>query len=98
MKAIPTHFNGTLFRSRLEARWAMFFDELGVSAFYEPWDIGHGYVPDFFLHGFSFNKELIAEIKPITPNNHYIEYLKKVRIPGKSDIFIFVSSYLNNQF
>jgi hypothetical protein len=29
-------YNGYRFRSRLEARWAVFFDELGVAYRYEP--------------------------------------------------------------
>ena len=30
MKAIETEYNGYRFRSRLEARWAVFFDALGI--------------------------------------------------------------------
>ena len=30
IKAIQTEYNGYLFRSRLEARWAVFFDACGV--------------------------------------------------------------------
>lgn len=92
MKAIPTNFNEVLYRSRLEARWAMFFEDIGVETFYEPWDIGGGYVPDFFLHNLFFNGMCIAEIKPMTPNDDYIKYLKSVRIPGKSDFLIFVGN------
>jgi hypothetical protein len=32
---IPTRYNGITFRSRLEARWAVFWDVLGVRYFYE---------------------------------------------------------------
>lgn len=55
MKAIQTKYNGYLFRSRLEARWAVFFDACGVKYEYEPegYDLGNGlfYLPDFLLHG-----------------------------------------------
>lgn len=55
MKAIETVYNGYRFRSRLEARWAVFFDELGLDWEYEPegFDLGDGvyYLPDFLLHG-----------------------------------------------
>lgn len=55
IKAIPTEYNGHLFRSRLEARWAVFFDACGVEWEYEPegYDLGDGvrYLPDFLLHG-----------------------------------------------
>ena len=41
MKAIETEYKGYKFRSRLEARWAIFFDACGVRWEYEP----EGYVP-----------------------------------------------------
>ena len=51
IKAIETIYNGHRFRSRLEARWAVFFDTLGVAYEYEPegFDLGDGlwYLPDF---------------------------------------------------
>lgn len=40
MKAIETRYKGYRFRSRLEARWAVFFDALGLGWQYEP----EGYV------------------------------------------------------
>lgn len=52
MKAIETVYRGTLFRSRLEARWAEFFDHIGVVWQYEPEGYTHGdirYLPDFWL-------------------------------------------------
>jgi len=55
IKAIQTEYNGYLFRSRLEARWAVFFDACGIDYEYEPegFDLGGGlqYLPDFLLHG-----------------------------------------------
>ena len=55
MKSIQTEYKGYLFRSRLEARWAVFFDACGVRWEYEPegYDLGDGiyYLPDFLLHG-----------------------------------------------
>jgi predicted RNA-binding Zn-ribbon protein involved in translation (DUF1610 family) len=51
IKAIETEYNGYLFRSRLEARWAVFFDELGLRYEYEPEGFelpsGAWYLPDF---------------------------------------------------
>jgi hypothetical protein len=49
---IPTQYAGIRFRSRLEARWAVFFDTLGIPWTYEPeaYGDGHkGYTPDFWL-------------------------------------------------
>lgn len=50
IRAIETHYKGYRFRSRLEARWAVFFDAMGLKWEYEP----EGYVtsagpylPDF---------------------------------------------------
>lgn len=36
IKPIETIYNGYRFRSRLEARWAVFLDSLGVKYEYEP--------------------------------------------------------------
>lgn len=50
--AIETHYAGCRFRSRLEARWAVFFDTLGIAWQYEPqgYELPSGrYLPDFFL-------------------------------------------------
>ena len=43
--AIPTEYKGVKFRSRLEAKWAIFFDTLGIEWEYEPqgYEIGTGY-------------------------------------------------------
>jgi hypothetical protein len=51
-RAIETEYKGYLFRSRLEARWAVFFDALGIPYLYEPggFDLsGTWYLPDFYL-------------------------------------------------
>lgn len=53
MKVLETHFEGHVFRSRLEARYAVFLNELGWSWDYEPesfvFDGGIPYLPDFYL-------------------------------------------------
>lgn len=52
MKAIETVYNGYRFRSRLEARWAVFFDVLGIKYEYEKegYDLdGVQYLPDYWL-------------------------------------------------
>lgn len=93
MKPIPTTYEGVQFRSRLEARWAVFFDELKIFFHYEPFEFnrnGLSYTPDFVLHNFFFLDDLsIVEIKPKEPNAEYIEYLKRVRDPEKKDLFVF---------
>ena len=52
IKAIETRYKGYRFRSRLEARWAVFFDALGVKWEYEKegYQLPSGwYLPDFWL-------------------------------------------------
>lgn len=66
MKAIETKYNGYKFRSRLEARWAVFFDEMGIKYEYEPegFEMSDGtkYLPDFYLP----ESDCYIEIKHIT--------------------------------
>lgn len=61
-------FKGVRFRSRLEARWAMFFDRLRVPYQYEPRSFQFGdvwYLPDFYLP----KQQLWVEIKGQTPTD-----------------------------
>jgi hypothetical protein len=66
IKAIDTKYKNHLFRSRLEARYAVYFDELGVDWLYEHegFELGNNerYLPDFYLPKY----HLYAEIKPVT--------------------------------
>lgn len=61
--AIPTEYKGRKYRSRLEARWAAFFDLLGWRHEYEPFDLGK-WSPDFLLTG-RYGATLLVEVKPI---------------------------------
>jgi hypothetical protein len=52
IEVIETTYNGIKYRSRTEARWALFFDKLGWNAEYEPegYDLdGLWYLPDFYV-------------------------------------------------
>ena len=53
IKAIETSYKGYRFRSRLEARWAIVFDALGIKWEYEKegYDLGNKgwYLPDFSI-------------------------------------------------
>jgi len=64
LKPIQTRYKGYLMRSRLEARWAVYFDTLGVEWDYEPegFDLGDAglYLPDFWLK----TVNMWAEVKP----------------------------------
>jgi hypothetical protein len=51
-KPIETYYHGHRFRSRIEARWAVFYDALGIEFQYEPegFALPSGwYLPDFFI-------------------------------------------------
>jgi hypothetical protein len=81
IKAIETRYKGYRFRSRLEARWAVFFDSIGMEWVYEPegFDLGPLglYLPDFFVHGNGHRGPYI-EIKPTRPNENEIHKLISV--------------------
>jgi hypothetical protein len=75
LKAIETRYNGYLFRSRLEARWAVFFDTLGLEYRYESEGFnldGLYYLPDFFLPTVS-QGGCWLEIKPVEPKGEEAE-------------------------
>jgi nucleoside 2-deoxyribosyltransferase len=59
LKPIETVYRGYRFRSRLEARWAVFFDTLAIPWEYERqgFDLGNDgwYLPDFFLPTLDWN-------------------------------------------
>jgi hypothetical protein len=62
IKPIETVYNGYRFRSRLEARWAVFFDAAGIEYQYEleGYKLGNGkwYLPDFYLPKFDAYVEI----------------------------------------
>lgn len=82
IKAIQTEYKGYRFRSRLEARWAVFFDACGVDWEYEPegFDLGNGtyYLPDFLLHGVAGRAagDLYVEVK----GNMTMEDARKIKL------------------
>lgn len=69
VKAIETIYNGYRFRSRLEARWAVLFDALGIRYQYEPegYEVPFikgaplRYLPDFYLPDYG----IFAEVKGV---------------------------------
>lgn len=67
-RPIETRYAGCRFRSRLEARWAVFFDSLGVTWEYEPQGFhvgpeGRPYLPDFRLDRAGGLRPLWVEVK-----------------------------------
>lgn len=76
IKAIETEYKGCKFRSRLEARWAVLFDQLDIRYEYEPTGFEMRnktrYLPDFYLPDF----DLYGEVKP--PRDGILKELEKV--------------------
>jgi hypothetical protein len=76
IRAIETRYRGYRFRSRLEARWAVFFDALGIPWVYEPEGYEYAYdgktyryLPDFYLPNISLRSTgesggLFVKVKP----------------------------------
>lgn len=70
---IPTTYNGVTFKSRLEARWAVFFEQQHIAYLYEyeGYDLGDAgmYLPDFWLPDDGY----YVEIKPSGLPEEYME-------------------------
>ena len=88
IKPIQTHYKGYHFRSRLEARWAVFFDAIGWQWEYEPegFDLGEGdfYLPDFRL--ICAEENLWVEIKAKAPNA--AEKIKAKKLAEQSGVAV----------
>lgn len=89
MQSIDTQYAGRFFRSRLEARWAAFFDVLKTPWLYElegyEFKDGTRYLPDFFLPAL----DAFIEIKPIRPLPAEIEKCRWLaEITGKT-VYLF---------
>jgi hypothetical protein len=78
IKCKPTIYKNNKYRSRLEARWAAFFDLIGWRYDYEPFDY-NGWTPDFIIYG---NNNVLIEIKPFIDEsilNDYRQRLFKIK-------------------
>lgn len=92
LKALETVYNGYRFRSRLEARWAVFFDTLGVKYEYEKegfeMDKGVWYLPDFYLP----EDRVWVEIKPNRALTT-LEIQKCIGLGLHEPLFVFMGSH-----
>ncbi len=88
IKAIETEYKGYRFRSRLEARWAVFFDALGIAWEYEKegYDLGEAgwYLPDFWLPEF----KCFVEIKGTECPDEDRAKCEALHNESKFDVFI----------
>ena len=78
LRAITTRYKNHSFRSRLEARYAVYFDHLGIKWEYEPegFELGNGlrYLPDFWLPEWG----IWIEVKPVAPDAAGIEKARRL--------------------
>jgi hypothetical protein len=83
IQAIETLYGGCRFRSRLEARWAVFFDALDKVWLYEPegfvLEDDICYLPDFYLP----EGKVWVEIKPLTVEGPTDDDLRKCCLLSK---------------
>lgn len=99
IKAIPTTYKGYRMRSRLEGRWATWFDAVGLHWEYEKEGFsinGKAYLPDFWIEEWN----AFVEIKPdvVVDETIYIELSHQYRVmmiqgnpwPGEYVVSLFV--------
>lgn len=100
MKAIPTMYRGVQFRSRLEARWAAFFDRIGLQWEFEPegYETSAGrYLPDFWLPSIYLRGARVGlyfEVKPSRPAE--MEAIKVMALVCGSDKAVLVPAQSPN--
>lgn len=85
IESIDTNYDGYNFRSRLEARWAVFFNEMGWEYLYEPQGYklpnGYKYLPDFYLPKFRTFAEVKFDILDEFDYDRARELVKATKIP-----------------
>lgn len=95
INSINTNYKGYNFRSRLEARWAVYFDAIGLKWEYEKegyiLENGIRYLPDFAIEEFGF-----IEIKGQEPNNAEKRKARLLASGLKCNVAIFVGTPKND--
>ena len=85
IKALNTNYKGYRFRSRLEARWAVFLDRMKIRYSYEPVGVelpsGLCYLPDFYLPDFNMFIEVKGPLVGEKDTQKIIEFVKESRVP-----------------
>lgn len=99
--AKPTTYAGIKFKSRLEARWAIYLTSLNLHPCYEPVTFRIGtwnYTPDFSLKGSNVPFcaaicSTLLEVKPCRPTDEYLDLLKALEKGTNYQIFIAVGDF-----
>ena len=99
IKAIETSYKGYRFRSRTEARWAVFFDVIGLNYEYEKegYPLPSGpYLPDFWLPGIgSMQKGRTGcwlEVKGVPPSEVELRLAWELSAATGNEVFIAVGA------
>ncbi len=81
-----TKFHGITYKSRLEARWAVFFESLGITYIYEPEGFGSEptYLPDFYLP----QQDYIIEVKGSYPDEEALEKAIMLSEDSGKEVFL----------
>ena len=98
LKPIETHYANCRFRSRIEARWAVFFDHLGIKWQYEPqgFDLPSGpYLPDFLLE---LGDGVWWEVKGMPPNRRERDLRWELMEATKQQVYIVHGSIPRDQY
>lgn len=88
IKAIETRYDGYRFRSRIEARWAVFFNTLQIPYIYEPEGFvleGTPYLPDFYLP----KHDCFVEIKGVEPTEDEIRKARLLSLYSMKRVYLF---------
>jgi hypothetical protein len=88
LKPIETKYKGILFRSRIEARWALFYDKIKVPWEYEKegYDLnGVLYLPDFWMP----QQDCFIEIKGDKPNVKARDKAQLLSMVADKNVFLF---------
>lgn len=91
IKALQTNYRGIKYRSRTEARWAVYLDELQIAYAYEPegFDLGGDwYLPDFWLPAAG----LWFEVKGVEPNERERRVAEALSRASRCPVVIAVGS------
>lgn len=97
IEAQPATYKGVRFRSRLEVRWAIFFDQLHIPYQYEPRSFQFGdvwYLPDFYLS----RQGWWVEIKGQTPTDQELAKAGLLAATTQESVLLFAGkAWLSTQ-
>jgi hypothetical protein len=91
MRVIETNFDGYRFRSRTEARWAVFFKTCGIAYEYEKEGYvldGTPYLPDFWLPGLN----VWLEVKGAEPSPEECDLCQKLATATERQVLLAVGA------